>query len=90
VAVLATLSATRSDSLLADGDAKASAMTGGYHLSFLVGAGLTVVAIVVAVTVLSPRSNRWKPPSWAGRIGLSGRNTRFADRIGDTHHVVYI
>ena len=32
----------------------ASALTSGYHLAFLVGAGLVAAAIVVAVTVLQP------------------------------------
>jgi hypothetical protein len=29
-------------------------LIGGYHLAFLIGAGLVVAAIVVAVTVLRP------------------------------------
>jgi EmrB/QacA subfamily drug resistance transporter len=52
LAVLATLSATRSDDLLSSGEAAASALTGGYHLAFLVGAALVGVALVVAATVL--------------------------------------
>jgi EmrB/QacA subfamily drug resistance transporter len=52
LAILATLSATRSDNLHGAGHSQASALTGGYHLAFLVGAGLAVAAIVVAVTVL--------------------------------------
>ena len=40
LAVLATLSATRSDSLIEGGEATASALTSGYHLAFLIGAGL--------------------------------------------------
>jgi EmrB/QacA subfamily drug resistance transporter len=54
LAVLATLSATRSDNLIAGGKATASALTSGYHLAFLIGAGLVAAAIVVAVTVLQP------------------------------------
>jgi EmrB/QacA subfamily drug resistance transporter len=54
LAVLATLSATRSDSLIADGEAKASALTSGYHLAFLIGAALVLAAIAVAVLVLEP------------------------------------
>ena len=54
LAVLATLSATRSESLIDGGQATASALTGGYHLAFLIGAGLIVVAIAVALTVLEP------------------------------------
>jgi EmrB/QacA subfamily drug resistance transporter len=54
LAVLATLSATRSDNLIADGHSTASALTSGYHLAFLIGAALVVSAIVVAATVLQP------------------------------------
>ncbi len=54
LAVLATLSATRSEYLIDRGEATTSALTGGYHLAFLIGAGLVVAAIVVAVTVLQP------------------------------------
>ncbi len=55
LAVLATLSATRSEKLIDGGEVTASALTGGYHLAFLIGAGLVMVAIVVAVTVLEPQ-----------------------------------
>jgi EmrB/QacA subfamily drug resistance transporter len=54
LAVLATLSATRSDSLIDDGDTTAAALTSGYHLAFLIGAGLVLAALVVAITVLQP------------------------------------
>jgi MFS family permease len=54
LAVLATLSTTRSDDLLASGESTASALTDGYHLAFLVGAGLVAFGIVLAVTVLGP------------------------------------
>ena len=50
--MLATLSATRSDNLIADGEATASALNSGYHLAYLIGAALLVAGIVVAVTVL--------------------------------------
>ncbi len=52
LAVLATLATTRTDNLLADGDATASALTSGYHLAFVIGAGLVVAAIGLALTVL--------------------------------------
>jgi EmrB/QacA subfamily drug resistance transporter len=54
LAVLATLSTTRSDDLLAGGESTASALTDGYHLAFLVGAGLVAFGLVLAVTVLEP------------------------------------
>jgi MFS family permease len=55
LAVLATLSSTRTETLLGDGESQASALTSGYHLAFLIGAGLVAVAVVVAVTVLEAK-----------------------------------
>src|SRR4051812_12499735 len=52
LAVLATLSATRTKHLIEAGSSAASALTGGLHLVLLVGAGLLGLAFVVAVTVL--------------------------------------
>jgi EmrB/QacA subfamily drug resistance transporter len=52
LAVLATLSATRSETLIEQGESTAAALTDGYQLAFVIGAGLVVAAIVVAVTVL--------------------------------------
>ncbi len=54
LAVLATLSAERTGSLLADGVDNAEAVNSGYHLAYLVGAALVLVSIVVATTVLEP------------------------------------
>ncbi len=53
LAVLATLATTRTQHLLSAGDGSASALTGGYHLAFIIAAGLVVAALVVAITVLS-------------------------------------
>ena len=63
LAVLATVSATRSDNLIAAGKATASALTSGYHLAFVIGAGLVVAAIVVAVTVLEPERQAEEAPT---------------------------
>jgi predicted MFS family arabinose efflux permease len=52
LAVLATLATERTDALLADGTANAVALNSGYHLAYLIGAVLTVVAVVVAVALL--------------------------------------
>jgi EmrB/QacA subfamily drug resistance transporter len=52
LALLATLSATRSEDLVASGSSQAAALTDGYHLAFAIGAALVVVAIGVAVGVL--------------------------------------
>jgi EmrB/QacA subfamily drug resistance transporter len=54
LAVLATLSDSRSESLLDSGESTASALTGGYHLAFWIGAALVLAAIAVAVAVLEP------------------------------------
>src|SRR5919198_293965 len=54
LAVIATLSTTRTENLLAGGESQADALTGGFHLAFLIGAGLVVAAIAVAVSVLKP------------------------------------
>jgi EmrB/QacA subfamily drug resistance transporter len=53
LAVLATLATTRTQHLLSAGDGSAAALTGGYHLAFIIAAGLVVAALVVAITVLS-------------------------------------
>jgi fucose permease len=52
LAVLATLASSRTEELLAAGDSTAAALTGGYQLAFLIGAGLVVAAIGVALGVL--------------------------------------
>lgn len=52
VAVLSTLAASRTDTLLAAGGSRAEALTGGYHLAFAVGTGLLVTAFLVALAVL--------------------------------------
>jgi hypothetical protein len=54
LAVLATLATDRSSDLLAGGDSAAAALTSGYRLAFLVGAGLIAIAIAVAALVLEP------------------------------------
>jgi predicted MFS family arabinose efflux permease len=52
LAVLATLSTSRSTSALASGDSAAQALTSGYRLAFLVGAGLLALAVVIWGVVL--------------------------------------
>jgi EmrB/QacA subfamily drug resistance transporter len=54
LAVLATLSATRTEALLASGDSAAQAVLGGYHLAFWIAAGFVVAAVAVAAIVLRP------------------------------------
>ena len=52
LAVLATLSTTRTDNLIAEGESRAQALVDGYHLAFWIGAALVVLAFAIAVTVL--------------------------------------
>jgi MFS family permease len=52
LAVLATLSATRTNNLIAEGQSNAAALTSGYHLAFLIGAILVAAAFVIGITVL--------------------------------------
>jgi MFS family permease len=54
LAVLATLSASHTDGLLASGHSTASALTGGYHLAFAIGGGLVLAALAVALVLLRP------------------------------------
>ncbi len=56
LSVLATLATAHTARLAAGGENTASALTGGYHLAFGIGAGLLVAAAVVAVTVLRPEA----------------------------------
>jgi EmrB/QacA subfamily drug resistance transporter len=61
LAVLATLSASRSTTLTAQGTPAAAALTGGYQQGLLIGAGLVVVAIAIAVTVLRSQPGSLSP-----------------------------
>jgi EmrB/QacA subfamily drug resistance transporter len=54
LAVLATLAATRTASLRGSGESTVHALIGGYHLAFVIAAGLVLAALVVAITVLRP------------------------------------
>jgi MFS family permease len=55
LAVLASLAASRTDTLLAAGDDQLTALTGGYHLAFVVGSLFAVTAAVVGAAFLRPR-----------------------------------
>ncbi|HEX6688692.1 MAG TPA: MFS transporter [Solirubrobacterales bacterium] len=52
LAVLATLAAGRTENLLDSGATHAAALNSGFHLAYLVGAGLVAVALAIAVFVL--------------------------------------
>jgi EmrB/QacA subfamily drug resistance transporter len=59
LAVLASLAAARTDTLVASGDGPLAALTGGYHAAFLVGA-LFAGAAVLGALLLRPVAS----PSW--------------------------
>jgi EmrB/QacA subfamily drug resistance transporter len=52
LAVLASLAASRTDTLTADGDSHLAALTGGYHAAFVVGAIFAVSAATIGVSLL--------------------------------------
>jgi hypothetical protein len=54
LAVLATFATERTDALLAAGAEPAAALNGGFHLAYLVGAALTLVALGLALGLLRP------------------------------------
>jgi MFS family permease len=74
LAVLATLATERTDNLVAEGEPAAAALNSGYHLAYVTGAGLVLVAIAVAVSFLRARAPEGAPepepvPEGARRAG---------------------
>ena len=63
LAVLATVSASRTNALIAHGRPVAVALTDGYHLAFWIAFGLVVAAIAVAATVLRQGPAAAAPPA---------------------------
>jgi MFS family permease len=55
LAILASLAATRTDTLLSQGQSQLEALNGGYHIAFLVGAVFAVLAAVIGGTLLRPQ-----------------------------------
>jgi EmrB/QacA subfamily drug resistance transporter len=62
LAVVTTFATERTEGLLADGESTASALTSGYHLAYLIGAGLVAVALVIALTVIRSPSQGTSQP----------------------------
>jgi predicted MFS family arabinose efflux permease len=52
LAVLASVTSGRTTHLLEQGHSHAAALTGGYHLGFWISAGLVLIGVLVAATVL--------------------------------------
>lgn len=66
VAVLSTLTTTRTSALRASGHSAASALTGGFHLAFAIATGLLAAAFILASTILRQPKNPPPPPQTAG------------------------
>ena len=72
LAVLATLSTERTNSLIDSGESQLQALTSGYHVAYLVGAGLAAIAVAIAVFVLrSPRPQEMPVPQEESEPALS-------------------
>jgi EmrB/QacA subfamily drug resistance transporter len=54
LAVLASLAASRTDTLLASGDPELVALTGGYHVAFLAGAVFAAAGAILGALLLRP------------------------------------
>src|SRR5262249_41248096 len=52
LAILASVAASRTSNLVADGESKVVALTGGYHVAFLIGALFAIAAAVIGATLL--------------------------------------
>jgi EmrB/QacA subfamily drug resistance transporter len=52
IAILATVSTTRTDNLLANGTERAAALTGGFSIAFWVAAAFAVVSLVATIALL--------------------------------------
>ncbi|CAG7651436.1 DHA2 family efflux MFS transporter permease subunit [Actinacidiphila bryophytorum] len=66
LAVLAALASARTDHLAAAGHSPAASLTGGYHLAFLVAAGLLAAATLAAALLLKA------PVRGTGGVGRTG------------------
>jgi MFS family permease len=56
LAVLASAAASRTNHLLSSGSSRPDALTGGYHLAFVIGAVFAAVAATAAATLLRQRA----------------------------------
>jgi EmrB/QacA subfamily drug resistance transporter len=69
LAVLASLAASRTDTLAADGHGHLAALTGGYHAAFLVGAIFAVAAVTIGVTLLRTTMQPAEASGGEGAVG---------------------
>jgi hypothetical protein len=89
VAVLSTLAAARTKGLVADGRSAASALTGGYHLAFGIGASLVIAAFVIAFSVLRQPRTKLQTSLVGERVGgdRSHDDNSAAPDLGDRSHL---
>ena len=71
VAVLGTIATTHTRALLAAGHSAPGALTAGYHVAFLVGAGWVGVGVIAAVVLIRPAYRR--AAAGAAGAGAAGR-----------------
>jgi EmrB/QacA subfamily drug resistance transporter len=72
LAVLATLSTERTENLEAAGHSAASALTSGYHLAYLVGAGLAFASVLIAIFVLKQPEHSDEAPAFTSENPAQG------------------
>jgi hypothetical protein len=73
LAVLATVSSSRSNALIAQHHPVAAALTDGYHLAFWIACGLVVAAAGVAATLLRPQPALPPSPQPAPELVSAGQ-----------------
>jgi EmrB/QacA subfamily drug resistance transporter len=73
LAVLATLSASRANDVVAAGGTSAAGIASGLHLALLIGAGLVIAAIVIGAAVLAPARALGQAQAEATEREQSGR-----------------
>jgi MFS family permease len=61
LAVLASVSTIRTQHLHDGGSTTRAALTGGYHVAFLIGAGCLVAGVILASTLLRTKTTRHTP-----------------------------
>jgi MFS family permease len=79
LAVLASLAASRTDSLTAAGEDSVAALTGGYHAAFLVGAIFAAAAAGIAASLLrvtAPATAAHAEPAGDGEAAPAGAGSR--------------
>ncbi|WP_329176992.1 DHA2 family efflux MFS transporter permease subunit [Streptomyces sp. NBC_01477] len=81
LAVLAALASARTDRLTAAGHPLPAALTGGYHLAFLVAAGLLAVATVAAAVLLRAPVRSGAPAAVSGARDSAAADGRSAEGI---------